>query len=369
MAKTLSFIVLVALILLVGAVFVVVMRQFLLPLFLAVLLVIMFRPLHEWHLKKFPKHRRAAAGITTLLIIAIVLIPLLFISTLAGMEAVAVAQSADPDNLVAAFQKLGAQLSGNLRDWAQHLGVEVPPDKEIAKAAVGTIKSLIAPAALRTTQFLGSFLFGLIIMLVSMYFFFADGPQMVDAIIKLTPMDPEYVLHLLEQFDKVSRAVVLATLLSALGQGLLAGIGYLVVGIPHLFLLTAITGLMALVPFVGATAIWLPCAVWLYFLAPYATQEGVAYGRPAAAIALAIWGGVVVGMADNFIKPYVLRGQSNIHPLLALLSVIGGVQALGPIGIFVGPMVVAFLHALLTLLRGELKEIDAATKKSPVPMA
>ena len=377
MAKMISFVVLVTLILLVGAVFVAVMQQFLLPLFLALLLVIMFRPLHEWFCKKMPRFPRIAALATTLAIVAIVLIPFLVVSVLAATEAAAVAQSADLDGFAQTVQLKGAHAMAWTRDWAKQVGVEIPPDREIAERATEAIKTNIT-SALRTTQsaafslmhFFASFLFGFAIMLVSVYFFFADGPQMVEAIVKLTPMDPEYVRHMFEQFDQVSRAVVLATLLGALGQAVLAGVAYFFVGIPHLFLLTAMTAVMALVPFVGSATVWVPCAIWLYFLAPYTTTEGVPeHGRPGAAIFLTIWALLVVGMADNIIKPYVLRGQSNIHPLLALLSVIGGVQALGPIGLFVGPMVVAFLHALLTLLRGELKNIETAPEKTPVPIA
>src|SRR5690606_39109604 len=110
------------------------------------------------------------------------------------------------------------------------------------------------------------------------------------------------------------------------------------------------------VPFVGAAAVWGACAIWLYY-------EGHSF----AAIALAIYGAVIVSGADNIIKPIVLHGRSNLHPLLALLSVLGAVQALGPIGIFVGPMVVAFVQALLTMVKGELNEMgsDATTAVSP----
>jgi predicted PurR-regulated permease PerM len=76
------------------------------------------------------------------------------------------------------------------------------------------------------------------------------------------------------------------------------------------------------------------------------------------AIGLAIWGGAVVSTIDNLIKPYILHGQSNIHPLFALLSVLGGVTALGPIGILVGPMVVVFLQTLLKILQRELLDLD-----------
>ena len=76
------------------------------------------------------------------------------------------------------------------------------------------------------------------------------------------------------------------------------------------------------------------------------------------AILLAIFGVVVVSQIDNLIKPLVLHGQSNIHPLLALLSILGGISALGPIGILVGPMVVAFLQTLLKILRREILTMD-----------
>jgi predicted PurR-regulated permease PerM len=111
-----------------------------------------------------------------------------------------------------------------------------------------------------------------------------------------------------------------------------------------------LTMLFALIPFIGGAAIWVPCCLWLFL-----------EGRTTAAIGLAIYGAVVVSMADNVIKPLVLQGQSNLHPLLAFLSVLGGAQAMGPIGIIVGPMIVAFLQALLKMLQIEL---DAMGKKT-----
>jgi hypothetical protein len=105
--------------------------------------------------------------------------------------------------------------------------------------------------------------------------------------------------------------------------------------------------LLAMVPFVGATAVWLPVALWIFFV-----EE-----RTGAAIFLAVYGVAVISMADNVIKPIVLHGRSNLHPLLALLSVLGGVKALGPIGIFVGPMVVSFLYALLNMFQEEVDQL------------
>ena len=146
----------------------------------------------------------------------------------------------------------------------------------------------------------------------------------------------------------MSRAVVVATLVSALAQGILAGIGFYFTGFDSIFLLTVLSAVLAMVPFVGAAAVWIPCALYLYFFDNNLT----------AAIGLAIYGVAVISMADNFIKPFVLHGTSNLHPLLALLSVLGGVTALGPIGILIGPMVVVFLQTLLKILQRELATMD-----------
>ena len=204
-------------------------------------------------------------------------------------------------------------------------------------------------------SFLGSMLLGTAIMTIGLYFFLLDGPRMLESFMGLSPIDDEHEKELAEEFARVSRAVVVATLLSALVQGLLAGIGFYFVGLKSIFLLTVLSAVLAMVPFVGAAAVWVPCSLYLFFFDNNLT----------AAIGLAVYGVAVISMADNLIKPYVLHGQSNLHPLLALLSVLGGVATLGPIGILIGPMVVAFLQTLLKILQREMRDLDQMP--SPVP--
>jgi len=201
-----------------------------------------------------------------------------------------------------------------------------------------------------TTAFAGNLFLGIFIMLVGTYFFLADGPEMIQALMRLSPLDNRYEQELLEEFGRISRAVVLATVLAALAQGLLAGIGYWLVGLDYALLLTLLSIVAALIPFFGASIIWFPAAAWLLLYE----------GRPWAAGFLVVYGVGVVSMVDNLIKPAVLHGRSHLHPLLAFLSVLGGLQALGPIGILVGPMVVAFLQTLLNILHRELAAMDSA---------
>ncbi|MEX2120501.1 MAG: AI-2E family transporter [Pirellulales bacterium] len=458
MARIVSFVVLLAILLVIVALFFRVMAGFLLPLFLAALLVVMFGPLHRSIVVRCQGRERLAAGLTTLAILIIVLAPMLGILGKAAVEAAELASGWNRQSTEERVDKLRSRLGLNLppadvqllldelglrlRGWADRAPAELPdplelesagdqvealaaliakseeakdaafepgenwqdslaqfrveldklallheparfdrqadevllayarfeqdllggpikawltrlvnPDQEHMAALRTRLQEFAGPLALGGAQFAGGFLaeflIGLAVMIVSLYYFLADGPAMIAGIMRLSPLDDRYERQLLEEFTTVSRAVVVATLLSAVVQGVLAGFGYFFAGLDSVFLLTMLTMLFALIPFVGATAVWLPCALWLFLFED----------RTTAAVALAVYGALVVSMADNVIKPLVLQGRSNMHPLLALLSVLGGVKAMGPIGIVVGPMVVAFLQPLLVMLQTELKSL------------
>jgi predicted PurR-regulated permease PerM len=148
-----------------------------------------------------------------------------------------------------------------------------------------------------------------------------------------------------------------------------AGVGYFF-ALPReapLFLLTALTMVFAIVPFVGAALVWVPTCAYLAFFDERMVDGAVVVGNWPVALMLAVYCGVVVSNVDNVVKPWVLHGQTNLHPLLALLSVIGGVQALGPIGILVGPMLVAFLQALMNMLNHELKMLGKEADQLDTP--
>jgi predicted PurR-regulated permease PerM len=197
---------------------------------------------------------------------------------------------------------------------------------------------------------------------------------------KLSPLEDEYERELLDKFANISRAVVVASLASAAAQGLLAGLGYsfaLDKDAP-IFLLTMLTMVFAIVPFAGAAAVWVPTALWIYLFQPvYENGQAVvdaATGQPLrgdtfTAVALAVYGVCIVSAIDNVIKPLVLHGQSNLHPLVALISILGGVQTLGPIGILVGPMLVAFIQALMNMINKELLRLGDGTIHAPLTPA
>ena len=372
MSRMVSFVVLLAILLFIAGLFFRVMANFLLPMFLAVLLVVMFGPLHRWFIVKCRGRDRLAAGLTTASILLIFLVPMLLIVLQAVWEGLAIYQRANQQaggtevtaEAPAEEETPGAEdaaapqersdegpgfqqaVAGSLADLGKRIGLKLSR-QDIEATINRKVQEWVAPVVLSMAQFVGGLLIGLFVMVISLYYFLADGPWMIRAVMRLSPLDDRYEEQLIEQFENISRAVVLATVVSAVTQGLLAGVGYYFAGLDTVFLLTVLTMLFAMVPFVGAAAVWVPVCLYLFFFEH----------RTGAAVLLAIYGTAVVSLVDNVIKPIILHGRSNLHPLLALLSVLGGVQALGPIGIFVGPMVVAFLHALLNMLHTELAQM------------
>lgn len=392
--RVVSFIVLLAIILLVGIVFFQVMAQFIVPLFLACVLLVVFQPLHRWYLKKTPKWPRLAALLTTITILVTVLAPTIFLGVNAYKEcasriysvskkAAEVKQAAakakaeaDPEHAVLedmGSETLYAKLLEKAHDWTdwwkEQTGITIPRENvarffKDAVVWVGNVLPEIAGAAIRIV-------IGLLITIIALFYFFADGPAMINGLMGLSPMDKRHELELLARFAEISRSVVVATLLSAVVQGICAGIGFyfaLPSGAP-IFLLMALTMVLAIVPFVGAAGVWIPTCIIIFLFGPgvfVVGGEAVEGGDWKVAVALTVYCAIVVSGIDNIIKPFVLHGQANLHPLLALLSILGGIQVLGPVGILIGPMVVSFLQALLSMFRREIERWEDPTERSLV---
>ncbi len=354
--RLVSLIVLVAVVLLTATLFFRVVAQFIVPLFLAGVLVVVFEPVHRWFTKKLPGKRYAAAGATTSVIMLTVLIPTLWFGAQAYFEGRQIAFFLVGDRSQGTIaESFGARIEQAKKYYEENMGSEL----DIAPIGAAAAR-YIGAAGLTTVLAAVGIVVGLVVMTVALFYFLADGPAMIDAITHLSPLDNEYEHELLLKFSEVSRAVVVATLLSAVVQGLLAGIGYyfaLESGAPIL-LLTVATIVLAIIPFVGATAVWIPVCIWIFLFQTDVGPDGEVVRHWGAVIGLAIYGTAVVSSIDNVIKPLVLHGNAKLHPLLALLSVLGGVSVLGPVGILVGPMLVAFLQALLGMLRRELDRFN-----------
>ncbi|HKE45912.1 MAG TPA: AI-2E family transporter [Steroidobacteraceae bacterium] len=189
-----------------------------------------------------------------------------------------------------------------------------------------------------STLFVGALgkMVGFVMMFFLLFFFLRDGAQMSTRLTALVPMSEGRKHALAEQLGAVTRAVVFGTLLTGLLQGALLGIGFAIVHLPSPVVFAVIAALLSLLPMGGTALVWIPAVLYLL------TQ-----GRYGAAIFLALWGSLLVGLMDNLLKPVLISGRAEVPTLAVFLGVIGGLSAFGPIGMFLGPVLLAMTIALL----------------------
>ncbi len=192
-----------------------------------------------------------------------------------------------------------------------------------------------------TTQFITSLFF----MLISLFFLLKDGEALVKRMSYLTPLSSKYDLKLFDKFRDVSRSTILGSLLVGLVQGVLAGIAYLIVGLPALFLGVA-TGVASFIPVVGTAIVTIPVLIGLAIV-----------GRWQAFLFVAIWCVGLVGLSDNVLRTYAIKGKSQIHPLLLFFSILGGIEAFGFQGLIFGPLILAIILTVLHIYELEYEHV------------
>jgi predicted PurR-regulated permease PerM len=174
-----------------------------------------------------------------------------------------------------------------------------------------------------------------------LFFFFRDSEALVTAFTELLPLEAGEREQIVSALGAMLQSIFRGSLLCGLIQGATGGLGWGVAGLPSPVLAGSIMALTSLLPVGGTALVWLPGALWLWF-----------GGSHSAAIFLAVWGAVLTSfVADNFLKPLLMRGPGALHPLVVFLGVFGGLSTFGLLGIFIGPLSLAVTLMVIRVLR------------------
>lgn len=203
---------------------------------------------------------------------------------------------------------------------------------DAAQVALQRLASAGGTVVLGAFSTVTQFLFTMFLL----FFFLRDGQQMLLRGIRLVPMTAARKADLAAHLGAVTRGVVLGTLATALVQGTLLGIGFGIAGLPSPLVFAGVGALASLVPIVGTALVWVPAAVTL-----------LAQGEMGWAIFLTLWCIILVAGSDNVVRPLVISGSANVSALLVFTGLLGGVSAFGFAGIFVGPLLLTLVAALL----------------------
>ena len=195
------------------------------------------------------------------------------------------------------------------------------------------------------------FILHLFIVLFVMFFLFKDGKIFVDKIERILPLKGKYRNHVFKKLNDMAYAVVYGSIIIAIIQGTLGGIGFLIFGLPSPLLWGLIMIFTALIPYIGSSVIWFPASLILLFNG-YVNMETTLVIK---GILLMLYGIFVVGTIDNILKPKIIGNKGGLHPVLVLLGVVGGLNFLGFVGIIVGPIILAMLVTFIKIYEEEKK--------------
>lgn len=332
-------------------------QPFLMPILSAVVIAVVFFPIHA-NIQRTLRSPNLAALLSTIIVILLVVVPTV---------AVILAIKSEVTGLVTLIKEKSTE-SGGMSPFLNHL-LERPTQWigryvdlshfDLRAAVLERLQDLSAFLVAEGWMLVGgltSFILNSSITLFTLFFLFREGRSTRRRVAAILPLSAEQIEKLFGGIENTIIGTVYGGLVVAAVQGALTGLALWVFGIPSPVLWGVVAAFFALLPLIGTAIVWAPAAIFL-----------LATGHWIQAILLVGWGAFVVGTIDNILRPYLISGRVQMHTLLIFFAVFGGVNVFGFLGLFIGPVILAVAITLLSLLRDESRGWDWQGNGDPVP--
>jgi len=313
-----------------------ILKPFLIPLAFAATFAVVLQPLYQGILRTMKNWPSIAAVITIAITLFCIITPVTLLTQQIVGEAGQLYTSLSDGSAQTGVISIVSYAQGLIREFIPGMSSFTPDISEY-------INTYSRAVLIWVSNHLGSAFTSLItlaldffIFTIALYYFLRDGGALKQQLILLSPLKDEDDKTIFNRLELAVNSVLRGTIVVAMIQGLVAAIGFTIFGIPNGILWGTFAALTALIPGVGTSLVLIPLIAYL-FLTNHATQG----------VGLIVWGVLAVGMIDNFIGPKLLSRGTQLHPFAILLSVLGGIVFFGPAGIFMGPLSISLLFALL----------------------
>ena len=318
-----------------------VLRPFIEPLTYGIIAATLAFPLHQ-RIAAHVRRPSLAAFLTLVIVVVAFVAPMSFIISIAVREL---------GNAYAALSSQGAgegaslwqALDGPLSRVAGWLGTESAALRQAIAARLGSGSEALVRQAIAVASSTTGGIIRTIVALMTMYFALRDGHAIYDQMLAHSPLGSGRTARMGEAARSMMVASFYGVISVAAAQGILCGVGAWIAGLPAPALWGLATAVCSVIPLVGSGLVWLPAAVVLF------SQGSIGYG-----IFMLIWGGVMISNIDNVVRPWVLTTRTPMNGLVVFITLLGGVQAFGLIGIFIGPVILAVTLELFGMLREEI---------------
>ena len=306
------------------------LKPFLTYVIFSVILTLVSYPFYE-RVKRKVKIASLAAMLVIVSIILIVIIPLAYFTVTAFTQTrdlITDVGALDYSNLQKIENKIESATGFQL-DFAQNVRVWILDFSS-------TIRFFVINNFVNFTRTIASFIAGTVLMFFIMFYLFIDGKRIISEVKRAFPIEEKYKEYLFKHAYQTVQALFMGSFLTAIIQGIIATIGYMIFGMSSVILLGFLTGFFSLIPFLGCAAIYVPVAILL-----------VAKGNIIGGVGMILYGFLIISSIDNVIRPRLIRLKSRIHPLYVISGVVGGIAFIGFSGIIVGPLIFVLFQEFL----------------------
>ncbi len=296
------------------------------------------------------KRPKLSALIVCIGILFIIVLPLLFIIGALAHQAIGVFSTLRQENILLDF-------NGNVC-ISQNNALCITLQKYLSMIPQTTANDYLHQIISQSVTFglrlfsnvitgLPSVILGLFIALFCTYYFLKDGQKIYRYIRHMIPIEERYKKIMENRFNEVTYAVFFGTIAVAALQGFVGGIGFYILGIPNPLLWGVLMWLLALIPLVGTAIVWFPWAASL-MISGYVHNETAVLIR---GIILLLYGALVISTMDNLVRPKIIGDRGNVHPLIVLLGILGGLRVFGLAGFILGPAILSVLIVFIKIYR------------------
>ncbi len=319
-----------------------IIRPVAMSILFGILLAYIFYPIYKWFLSKFKSENLSAFLICIGLIVIILLVIWLIFNSLAN-QAIDLYFSLQNSNLENAIgeilptflsTEISANLAGSLNSFISNM----------LASSLSKFTSLILNLPVIMLQ--------LFIVIFVFFFSLRDGKKGVEYMRSLSHLGKETQEKFFKQFKDITNSVLLGQIIIGIAQGIIAGIGYFIFGVPNALILTILTMFVGIIPLIGPWLVWLPVDIYLFMA-----------GRTGAGIGLLIYGLVIISWIDVFIRPLMVSRKTEINSAIVIIGMLGGLFVFGVLGLIIGPLVLAYVLLVIELYRKKTFSKDIIFKK------
>lgn len=319
-----------------------IIKPYLVEIFLALVLFFQAKPLYRLILRLCWGWAVPAALLTCLLLALLIVLPILMLTGIIASQAL------ELYNLISSGLQRGdlwqfmAQKLSLLENYLDQLHIPSGTDQlqveQLVRQSLVTASQFIYNNAIGLLRGFTSFLLSLLLVLFVAFFCFLQGDDFINEIKKLSPLDPRHNDEILDDVEVTIRATIRGTVIVALIQGLLGGVGFALFGVPRAAFWGTVMVVASILPVVGPGIIWLPGAIYLFIQGHYWLGGGLIF-----------WGLVIIGLVDNLLKPILMKGARQTPAIFTLFAIMGGLSYFGMVGFILGPLILSFLLSVLSI--------------------